>query len=146
MHAQRGVLFERLERHVDRLFFLVDRDRDVARDEVGLVLGLEREVIWEMTGSPESLEDLADPLGERGELKLLALHDDEPTTLSNLEEKEPVAHFAAHPNHHAVGVGKHIVHEGLRPFSDAVLFTQSTMGVEPAKATALTEHGEMTVR
>jgi hypothetical protein len=144
--AERGVFFERLHRHIDRLFGLVHRDGDVARDEVSFVFGLQGEVLGEVPGTAEFLEDLPDPFRERGELELLALHDDQTTSLSNLEEKEPVAHFAAHADHDAVGVGKDVVHEGLRPFSEPVLFTHSTIGVDPVKATALTEHGEMTVR
>ena len=144
--GERGFLFERFHCHVDRLFGLIHRDGDVARDEVRLVFRLQREVVGEMPGTAELLEDLANPFGERGQLELLALHDDQTTSLSHLEEKEPGTNFAAHTDHDAVGVGKDVVHEGLRPFSEAVLFTHSTIGVEPVKATALTEHGEMTVR
>ena len=145
-NTQRGLLFKRLHRHLDGLFRLVDRDGNVTRDEVSFVFRLEIEVLGQVPGPTELLENLSDPFGERGELELLALHNDESATLSDLEEKEAGADLAAHANHDPVGVSKDVVHEGLRPFSELVLFTHSTIGVDPVKATALTEHGEMTVR
>lgn len=144
--AQRGVFFERLYGHVDRLFFFVNRHGDIARNEVGLVFGLEREVVGEMTGSAQLVKHLTDPFGQSGELELLALHDDQAPTFTHLKEEETIAHFAAHADHDPVGVGKVVVHDGLSPFNEPVQFTQSTIGVEPVKATALIEQGDMTVR
>ena len=89
---------------------------------------------------------MADPLRERGELDLLALDDGETSTFSDLEEEESVTHLSSNAHHDLVGFVEDVVHEGLSPFSDSVLLTQSTMGVESVKVMALSEHGEITVR
>ncbi len=125
---------------------LVDRDGDVADREVGLVLGLEGEVVGEVARSAQVVEDLGDPLGQRGQLELLALHDDETSALARLEQEEAVADLAAHAHHDLVGGVEDVVHEAMSSLSDPVLLTLSTTGVESVKTMALTEHVEMTVR
>src|ERR1700678_4103840 len=99
-----------------------------------------------MARTPELEQHLTDPFGECRELNLFALDNDEASTLSNLQQKEPITDFAAHPDHDFVRVGKDVVHDGPSSFNDPVLLTHSTTGVPPVKATALREHGEMTVR
>ena len=137
---------EGLERDLDRLGLLVERDGDVAGDEVRLVLRFEGEVVREMGRSTQFGDHLGQPLGEGGELLLLALHDHESSTLAGLEEEESIAHLAAHADHHLVGIGEDVVHEGARSFSDSVLLTLNTTGVEFVKPIALIEQVEMTVR
>ena len=128
------------------LALFVEGDRDVAGDEVRLVLRFEREVV--RAGGPVAhlADHLGEPLGERGELLLLALHDHESTALAHLQQEEPIAHLAAHADHHLVGIGEDVVHEGARSFSDSVLLTLNTTGVQFVKPIALIEQVEMTVR
>jgi hypothetical protein len=99
-----------------------------------------------VTGTAEVADDLAQPLGEGAQLQLLAFDNDEAPTLASLQQEEPAADVAAHADHHLVGGVEDVVHDGESSFKDAVLLTLKTTGVESVKATALTEHVEMTVR
>jgi len=144
--VQGVVLFDRLHRDLNGPGLFIEGDRDIARDEVHLKLGLEAEVIGQMSRTTEPANHLADPFGERSELDLLALNNDQAATLTDLKEEQPSAHFTTHAHHHFVGAREDVVHEGLKSFSDPVLFTHSTTGVASVKQTALSEHGEITVR
>src|ERR1017187_8819578 len=128
---------ERLEGDLNRVLVLIDRDGDVTGHEVRFVLRLEGQVVREMVRSSQLADYLGEPFGERRELQLLALHDHESTSLARLQEKESIADLAAHADHHLVGVGEDVVHEGARSFKESVLLTLSTMGVEFVKPMAL---------
>src|SRR5277367_1873961 len=52
-HVQSGLFVVRRDREFDSLILFVKRDGDLARDEVRFVLGLQREVVGQMTGSTE---------------------------------------------------------------------------------------------
>ena len=110
------------------------RDGDVAGDEVRLVLRFEGEVVREVARSTQFGDHLGEPLGEGGELLLLALDDDESSTFANLEEEESIADLPAHADHDLVGIGEDVVHEGARSFSESVLLTLNTTGVRVREA------------
>jgi hypothetical protein len=132
--------------HVQCATFIIDRDRDVSSHEVNLVLGLQAHVVMEVSWSTQTLEDGSNPVGQGLELLLLALNNHQSATLTYLEQEKPGAYFAADPDHHFVRLVKFKIHEGVSSWRDEVELTLRTMGVEPVKASALTEQVEMTVR
>ena len=121
-------------------------DGHVAGDEVGLVLGLEGEVVGQVAGAPEFGQGDAEPAGQSGELELLALDDDEPAALAGLEEEEALADRAAGADHDAVEGVEDAPHEGPSSASEPVELTHSTSGAAPVSTMALTERWRRTVR
>ena len=124
----------------------VDRDGDVARYEVRLVLGLETDLLGQMTGAAEVNGHLTQPFGQSAQLKFFALYDHETASLAHLEQEKTITDLSANPHHHLVGRVKDVVHDGANSLSDEVEFTQSTRGAPVPIASALTEQVEMTVR
>ncbi len=140
------VVFDRFERDLDDVTLLVDRDGDVTNGEIRFVFGLQGEIVGQVPGSSQVVEDLGNPLRECGELDLLALEDDEASSLARLEEEQTIAHLTAYADHDLVGGVEFVLHEAMSSLKVPVLLTLNTIGVEPVSTTALIEQVEMTVR
>ena len=96
----------------------------------------------------ELAHDASQVAGEDRHLLLLDLHDQPFGPLLALQQEQAVAGFAEGADGEAVGTGEVsvVAHEIASSDNVAVELTHSTTGVPPLKATALNEHGEMTVR
>ena len=70
------------------------------------------------------------------------------TTLERLAAAHPgeTIVVVSHADHDLVGIVEFVGHEAMSSVSDPVLFTLSTIGVEPVRTTALIEQVEITVR
>jgi hypothetical protein len=134
------------EDHLDYTELGVQGECDLTHSEVRLVLRLEGEIVREMAGSSEIVEDGANPFRDGGQLLLFGLDNEQSPALANLEQKQPVPDDATSAHHDPVGVKELVVHEGTNSLRVEVEFTARTRGVASPRTRALTEHVEMTVR
>ena len=127
---QRVLFFDGLERDLDGLGFLVDRDGDVARDEVRLVLGFEAKSSGRWPGRPRSAMHLAEPLGQSAascNFSHLTMTRRRPWRAWSRKSRLPTSPRT--PTITLSGCVEDVVHDGASSFSDPVVFTHSTSGV-----------------
>src|SRR6185437_10710965 len=109
---------------------------------------VEAEVVGEVAGAAQLLDDPAQVGGQHRHLLLLDLDRRLGQALPAVEEEEPVAHLADDADGAVVGlvvVGL-VDHDSTNSLREPVEFMHITAGPPPVKSRAETEQGEMTSR